>query len=240
MAQEGNQKIVLVGLSGPSSSGKSTSAKAINSLFTNSILVHLDDFYLPDNEIPIHTNSGEQNWDCPEAIDFKKFKAHIAALKSGTKHEEIKSLEIEPTLNLDKKEIESLRQKIDKYITDDTTLILVDGFMLYHDEELVRLLDVKLFYHASYETLKKRREERAGYQTTEGFWVDPPHYFETIVWPEFVKGHQYLFENNDVNSELNDYSKNDLQISDYKNENGSSLFDLINWTVDAIIDQVYK
>jgi len=34
--------------------------------------------------------------------------------------------------------------------------------------------------------VNKRRSKR-GYVTTEGYWTDPPEYFDTIVWPYFVK-----------------------------------------------------
>ena len=36
----------------------------------------------------------------------------------------------------------------------------------------------------------------------EGFWEDPPEYFDKIVWKWYVKDHQHLFENGDVNGPL--------------------------------------
>jgi len=31
-----------------------------------------------------------------------------------------------------------------------------------------------------------------------GVWTDPPHYFEQIVYPAYVKAHEQIFENGDV------------------------------------------
>ncbi|CAG8440841.1 2164_t:CDS:2 [Ambispora leptoticha] len=76
--------------------------------------------------------------------------------------------------------------------------VIVDGFMLYWDQEVSSNLDMKFFIDAGYETLKKRRENRSGYVTLEafpGYWVDPPNYFDNIVWPNFVKFHQHLKSN---------------------------------------------
>lgn len=45
-------KAVLVGISGPSSSGKTTLARLLQSIFcrhVHSFIVHEDDFYVPDN-----------------------------------------------------------------------------------------------------------------------------------------------------------------------------------------------
>ncbi|KAG1471876.1 hypothetical protein G6F56_001863 [Rhizopus delemar] len=39
----------------------------------------------------------------------------------------------------------------------------------------------------SYATLKSRREERQGYHTEGGYWIDPPGYFDKIVWPEYLR-----------------------------------------------------
>ncbi|CAG8703317.1 957_t:CDS:2 [Cetraspora pellucida] len=76
----------------------------------------------------------------------------------------------------------------------DWTFVLVDGFLLYWDMQVVKELDIKLFVQADYTTLKKRREERAGYVTVDGYWSDPPNYFDTMVWPNYVKSHRHLFK----------------------------------------------
>ncbi|CAO3601310.1 unnamed protein product [Absidia cylindrospora] len=64
--------------------------------------------------------------------------------------------------------------------------------MLLSDAQVTGLLDHKVFVTAGYETLKQRRQDRQGYHTLEGYWVDPPGYFDAIVWPEFLRAHQHI------------------------------------------------
>ena len=39
---------------------------------------------------------------------------------------------------------------------------------------------------------------RATQVTAESFWVDPPGYFDNIVWPAYTKAHASFFTNADV------------------------------------------
>ncbi|KAJ3045608.1 ribosylnicotinamide kinase [Rhizophlyctis rosea] len=64
--------------------------------------------------------------------------------------------------------------------------VLVDGFLLYVDREVVNKLDVRFLMKASFETLRRRREDRSGYVTDAGFWKDPPNYFAEIVYPAYL------------------------------------------------------
>lgn len=234
------QQIVLVALSGPSSSGKSTTAKVLHKLFDGSKVVHLDDFYYPDEEIPVDPVTKEQNWDCANAIDFKRFADYINGLKSNkTLRTQIDSLEPEADLQLTEEEIKHFKSIIDSYgtVLRDKVIVFVDGFMLFHDIEISSLFDIRLFFHASFETLKTRRESRAGYNTVGGFWVDPPRYFSNLVWPEYFKSHKHLFEDGNVNSNLNTYAKDELRLYDIQNED-LSLYELINRSLQTILDRL--
>lgn len=235
-----SEQIILVALSGPSSSGKSTTAKALHKLLEGSKIVHLDDFYYPDEQIPIDPETKEQNWDCPKAIDFEKFADYVHKLKSNACHTmQIDSLEIEADLQLTEEDTKHFRHKIETYkcILQGKTIVFIDGFMLFHDRKISNLFDIRLFFHASFETLKRRRESREGYNTVEGFWVDPPGYFDKLVWPEYIKNHQHLFENYDVNTNLNTYAKQELELFDIQNED-LTLYDLIDKSLDAILQRL--
>lgn len=235
-----NTKLVLIALSGPSSSGKSTTAKALHKLFKGSKVVHLDDFYFPDDEIPVDPKTNEQNWDCSDAIDFEKFADYINGLKSNkTLTAQIDSLEDEADLQLSREEINHFSYVINSYkhVLNDKVIVFVDGFMLYHDDKISSLFDIRLFFHAKYETLKTRRKSRAGYNTVGGFWVDPPEYFSRMVWPEYIKSHRHLFEKEDVNLKLNSHAKDDLELYDIQNED-LSLHDLIDLSLKIILDKL--
>ncbi|CAI7665676.1 unnamed protein product [Penicillium discolor] len=79
-----HEKAVVIGISGPSSSGKTTLARLLQRVFCgvnlrpedsplNTFIIHEDDFYFPDDKIPYTTTaSGEkiQDWDTASAIDI--------------------------------------------------------------------------------------------------------------------------------------------------------------------------
>ncbi|CAK9437191.1 uncharacterized protein LODBEIA_P15750 [Lodderomyces beijingensis] len=242
MSQGATSKVVLVAFGGPSSSGKTTVATTLTSLLPHVTLVQLDDFYLTDSEIPIDATTGYQNWDCPQALDFDKFTSYLKALKNGTGESPVESVQSKDVdLSLSSSELETIESVIasqnDKF--QGKHIVFVDGFMLFHDPEVIKLFDIKLFFHASFETLKKRRESRKGYTTVEGFWVDPPDYFEKIVWPAFVDSHKYLFKDEDMEGNLKPSSTSaEYKINDIANEESSTLFSLVNKSLDAIIEDL--
>ncbi|RDW81110.1 ribosylnicotinamide kinase [Aspergillus mulundensis] len=83
----------IIGLSGPSSSGKTTLARLLQRIFSNqpqdqpqtgkqisTFIIHEDDFYQPDDRIPYTTTkSGEriQDWDCLGALDINFLTAAL-------------------------------------------------------------------------------------------------------------------------------------------------------------------
>ncbi|CAH6719028.1 nicotinamide riboside kinase [[Candida] jaroonii] len=228
------KKLILVAIGGPSSSGKTTITKNLVKLFTSCKIVHQDDFYKPDDEIPLDPTTNEQNWDHPDAIDFHKLKNFIKKIRkygSSEVNEKFDTLEPDIKIKLSEEEINHLKKLVDKFENYD--LVIVDGFMLFHDEELARLFDLKLFYYADYETLKTRRSKRKGYSTVAGFWVDPPNYFDDYVWPAYEKFHKHLFVDEDVSGELNEYSKS-LEIRGYKNSDDSKLADMVEWSIGQL------
>ncbi len=46
----GEQKAVVIGISGASSSGKTTLARLLRDIFPNTFILHEDDFYKPEEE----------------------------------------------------------------------------------------------------------------------------------------------------------------------------------------------
>lgn len=53
------QNALLVGISGVSSSGKTTLARLLRDIFPNTFILHEDDFYKTDAEIPINHAAGD-------------------------------------------------------------------------------------------------------------------------------------------------------------------------------------
>ena len=103
--------------------------------------------------------------------------------------------------------IERLRTQVEAWpeILTKRKFIIVDGFLLFG--ESVRhtsssIFDFRVLLQARYEDAKRRRESRNGYVTLEGFWQDPPGYFDKIVWPNFVEEHGWMFRGKDVEGDV--------------------------------------
>ena len=197
---------ILVGISGVSSSGKTTLARLLRDIFPNVFILHEDDFYKDDAEIPI--KNGVADWDCLEAIDVPAFeKALYYIKKRGNSPPDLSSKEDKNSVgevNVNHSVIEDLKWKASKWMFHNVPPIaIIDGFLLYSEgmTSVRDSFDVKLFLRTDFETAKARREARSGYVTLQGFWKDPPAYVENVVWPNYVKDHAYLFTDGDVEGE---------------------------------------
>lgn len=211
----------LLALSGPSSCGKTTLARLLNRIFPDSSILHADDYYLPDSQIPIH--NGVQDWDCAEAMDIKRLVTALKRIKAGetvdavrdglptTETPEaagVKSMVDEEVLGRLQHEVATWEAAMRKQRQEweRPSLVMVDGFLLYGESmhEVREQLDIKILLCSKYEDSKRRREAREGYETLEGYWQDPPGYFDQIVWPNYIKNHEFLFQHGDVQGQVNE------------------------------------
>ncbi|KAI2632397.1 P-loop containing nucleoside triphosphate hydrolase protein [Hypoxylon sp. NC1633] len=209
-----DRKAVIVGISGASSSGKTTLARLLRDVFPNTFILHEDDFYKPETELPL--TEGFRDWDCAEAIsipDLTRALSHIRA--HGTFPPFVDSKEDQNSIGTNpvpSPTIQAARAKVATWqqpghpghavSTTNLRICLVDGFLLYSDAMeaggVPSQLDAKLFLRVSRERATGRRERRDGYVTLEGFWADPPGYVDRVVWPNYVAAHAWLFEGGDV------------------------------------------
>ncbi|KAF4971739.1 hypothetical protein FSARC_1538 [Fusarium sarcochroum] len=244
-------KALIVGISGCSSSGKTTLARLLRDIFPHTFILHEDDFYRPENELP--TKNGLLDWDCAGAIDIPAMAESLAYIRQHAA--------FPPTL--DSKEdknsvgkcpvsettIAAQRAKVDAALAsnhplrNNLRLCLFDGFLLYSPSmaAIKPSLDIKLFLRTTYEKAKGRREARDGYVTLEGFWADPPGYVDKIVWPNYVEEHAWMFEGGDVEGA---YKTNVLDSENIKVQKDVSadgdIEKTFEWTVDTILEELGK
>lgn len=122
-------------------------------------------------------------------------------------------------------------------------LYLFDGFLLYCREmqTIMELIDVKMFLLVSKATAKRRREDRQGYVTQEGFWMDPPGYVDKIVWPNYVAAHGWLFEEGNVEGKLKAELLDQLGIKAQAGRGHDVDFEeTFEWAVDTLMDELEK
>ncbi|KAI9874083.1 MAG: ribosylnicotinamide kinase [Pleopsidium flavum] len=205
------RKATVIGISGCSSSGKTTLSRLLRDIFPHTFILHEDDFYKPEEELPIKHDL--RDWDCVEALDIPALLRALDYIHThGTLPPDLESKEDKNEIGdsgVSASIIERLRQEVAHWaahgngkglISDTKPLALLDGFLLYGNnvQEVREKLDIKLLLRVGYAKAKKRREARSGYVTLEGFWEDPPGYVDKIVWPNYVEDHAFLFERGDV------------------------------------------
>lgn len=100
-------------------------------------------------------------------------------------------------------------------------------------------MDIKLFLRVSYAKARARREARSGYATTEGFWKDPPTFFDKIVWLNYVTDHKWMFEGDNVEGKM---KENVLKEWNVKAQNDKEpdvdLETTLKWAVETLMKEL--
>ncbi|KDQ26707.1 hypothetical protein PLEOSDRAFT_1044152 [Pleurotus ostreatus PC15] len=203
-------RVVAIGVGGATSSGKTILAKHLRNCLHNSVIIHQDDFVPPAEKLPVDPEYGFADWDdAPGAIDWDRMTTFLSDLKrTGVlpdDHESFDSLNTTANVSVDDDIIAGWKTRSEKLASEHLerhgeklVWAIIDGFLLYWDKRIVSELDVRVFLRVPEDVAKKRREARA-YNTPEGeVWKDPPHYWEKIVWPAYLRAHKGLFEGEDV------------------------------------------
>ncbi|EKD12740.1 nicotinamide riboside kinase 1 [Drepanopeziza brunnea f. sp. 'multigermtubi' MB_m1] len=249
------RKAVVVGISGCSSSGKTTLSRLLRDIFPNTFVLHEDDFYKPETELP--TKHGLLDWDCAEALsipDIVKSLQHIHA--EGTFPPDLDSKEDRNSVGecpVSDATIAALKERVSAWAepggsghgilsgsNSAVRLCVFDGFLLYSKAlgTVQPQIDIKLFLRVSYAKAKARREARSGYVTLEGFWEDPPGYVDKIVWPNYVEDHEWMFEGGDVEGRLR---ASVLKESGIRSQEGGPDRDMettLKWAVEVLMEQL--
>jgi nicotinamide/nicotinate riboside kinase len=119
-------------------------------------------------------------------------------------------------------------------------LCVFDGFLLYSKSmaSVQPHMDIKIFLRVSYLKAKARREARSGYVTLEGFWEDPPGYFDQIVWPNYVEDHKWMFENEDVEGKLIDAAVQQMGVRCQEGGVDVDMTTTLNWVIDLLMKEI--
>lgn len=249
-----NKKAILVGISGCSSSGKTTLARLIRDIFPSTFILHEDDFYKSESELP--KRAGHADWDCVESLNIDQMERSLMYIKeNGQFPPDLNSIEDQNTVGkcpVSDAKIQELKTKVAEWsspgqpghgllVPGDLGLCILDGFLLYTPplKRIMSLLDLKVFLLVSRATAIRRREARIGYVTVEGFWADPEGYAADVVWPNYAESHAWLFRDGDVEGGLD---------GDIVRDNGIQVqadrgFDVdmevtLNWVVDLLMTEL--
>ncbi|TBU64307.1 P-loop containing nucleoside triphosphate hydrolase protein [Dichomitus squalens] len=204
-------RVVLIGIGGATCSGKTTLAKHLRRILPNSVIIHQDHVFLqPQELVPVHPMYGVQDWDRAEgAIEWPRMiKALEEVRRTGVippEHVSHDHLNEQKDVPIDETTFQKWRKRFEEVEQEHrergekVKWVIVDGFLLFWEPQVVEKLDHRIFLRVPHDVLKQRRHERHGYHTAEGsLWRDPPNYWEQIVWPAYVAAHEQILENGDV------------------------------------------
>ncbi len=166
---------MLVGITGGSGSGKTLFLNQLLEKFGNEAvsLLSLDNYYKPRTEQP-KDDLGIENFDLPESLDRARFSADLKKLKSG------KDITItEYTFNNDERTPEKIHIK-------STPIIVVEGIFTFYYQEILDLMDFKIFIEAPDYLMLTRRINRDAKE--RGYDLNDVLYrFQHHVTPSFKK-----------------------------------------------------
>jgi uridine kinase len=141
--------MIIIGIAGGTGSGKTTVVTKIsNNLPQENLTILPQDAYYKDNSELTFEERKKINYDHPNSIDFDLLLKHIKALKSG----------------------KEVKQPIYSYITHSRSddykvvhpkeILIVEGILVFTNEELRKLCDIKIFVHTDADDRLIRRLKR--------------------------------------------------------------------------------
>lgn len=124
---------IIIGVAGGTASGKTTVASNIKEVFQDNVgLVCHDSYYLPHNDMTYEERS-KINYDHPNAFETDRLISDIRKLKAGI------PIDV-PVYDF------TIHNRVDKTThVDPKRVIIVEGIMVFENEELRNLMDIKIF-----------------------------------------------------------------------------------------------
>ena len=141
--------MLIIGIAGGTGSGKTTVVnKIVQELPTDEVcVISQDSYYNATDNLPYDERS-KINFDHPRAIDFDLIIKHLKELKAGK------------TIDQPVYSFVSHNRTSDVIKTHPRKVIIVEGILIFNNEELRDLFDIKIFVHADTDERLIRRVRR--------------------------------------------------------------------------------
>ncbi len=141
--------MLIIGIAGGTGSGKTTVVnKIVKELPSDEVCVISQDSYYKATDNLSYEERTKINFDHPRAIDFELIIKHLKKLKSG------KTID-QPVYSF----VTHNRTK-DVVKTHPRKVVIVEGILIFNNEELRDLFDIKIFVHADTDERLIRRIRR--------------------------------------------------------------------------------
>ncbi|HVB30788.1 MAG TPA: uridine kinase [Gemmatimonadaceae bacterium] len=142
-------KPLIIGIAGGTGSGKSTVARRVAEALagTSVAFIDMDAYYKNYVELPI-AQRRKINWDHPESIDWALLESQLSELAAGASIEK-------PVYDF----VQHLRSP-QKVTVPPAEVVVIDGILLFVEEKVRDLCDVKVFVDADADIRLIRRIRR--------------------------------------------------------------------------------
>jgi uridine kinase len=169
------KQTIILGIAGPSASGKSLLANTlVNGLGSDQVVIISEDSYYKDNShLPFEARE-KINYDHPDAFDHALLAEHIKQLQAG------QSVHI-PIYSHSKHIRLPETRKIGGH-----SIIIIEGILVFSEESLRELMDIRIFMSAPLDVCLIRRLKRdvvERHRSVESVL----HQYETTVRPMYLQ-----------------------------------------------------
>ena len=129
--------MLIIGIAGGSGSGKTTVVRAIANQLKENVVVIPQDSYYKDLSHASEEEKRTHNFDHPDSVDFDLLHQQLKELKEGRTVEQ-------PIYSY----ITCGRSKEETLTVKPADIIIVEGILIFTDEKLRQLMDIKIFVDA--------------------------------------------------------------------------------------------
>lgn len=137
----------IIGIAGPSSSGKTELARQLARRLPGTSIVSLDSYYRGMEEIPLEERK-KVNFDHPDALEWPLLRAHLESIADGLPFDE-------PVYSFADYARTAETRRI-----DPSDFVIVEGLFVFHWPELRELLNTKVYVETDPSVCFNRRLKR--------------------------------------------------------------------------------
>lgn len=160
--------ILLIGIAGGSGSGKTTLTNSLVGSFPGNVsVVYYDSYYKDHSELPLEERA-KLNYDAPEAFDTDYMLEQLRELKAGRA---IESPVYDYTIHARSKETQRI---------EPNPVIIVEGILIFADDRLCDLFDIKIFVDTDADVRILRRLKRDMLERGRSLESIERQYLETV------------------------------------------------------------
>lgn len=170
-----SKQAIIIGISGPSASGKSLLANTIvNELGSEQVVVISEDAYYKDNGHLPFTEREKVNYDHPDSFDHALLYQHLCKLQQG------EPVDI-PIYSHSTHTRSTETRPVGKH-----AIIVLEGILLFSDQALRDIMDIRIFMSAPLDVCLSRRLKRDVVERQRSF-ESVLHQYETTVRPMYLQ-----------------------------------------------------